>query len=1374
MKRNLLFRKLSVITLALGLTVGVIPGVTAASSHPQFKLPNLQRSTSLATELSFEPIISPKIDTNSTKKIRVIVQLDGQPTAVGKYASRMGMRSASAFSETAVQNEQNEFLNEVKDQKLDLQVNYTYNTVLNGFEVTIPANEITDLAAIPGVKSIQKNSTWYALPIEPSADENYEINPLKQIGADQAWAKGLTGEGLKVGVIDTGIDYNHPDIKDAYVGGYDSFYQDNDPSEEPPLTIEEDIKYKVGFEGTYHGTHVAGTIIGRASKTESDIVQKGVAPDAKLYAYKVLGRDVERPDISTGTSAQVIDGIERAVKDGMDVINLSLGSDSEKNVNSPDSVAINNAVLSGVVAVVANGNAGPDYSTMGSPAGAQLAIAVGAVTSESTHYSGKLLPNLVNNTSVTTVTYDSYGDFNLMGWETSQTDFVNILGTTPLDVVYVGLGDTTDYTGKDVTGKVVLVSRGKLAFVDKISIAKDHGAKAIVIFNGRADGSAADLSGSIANLDGHINVDLSNSFDYLPTFDLKGIEGRSLARALMENPDQTLQFTFPTSYPSEIVPGDTLADFSSWGPNADQNMSIKPDFTAPGVNILSTFPGFDSNSYEQAYQRLSGTSMAAPHVAGLALLLLQQHPDWTPFDIRAALANTADVLTDPDDYLYDVYQQGAGRVDVGEAILTPALLQSVEPITILDKNYNSINVINYNSSANFGVVAPGSGKQEKELLLKNTSSNDVAYTAEIEWHQDHEGIEATLDNSTISATGDQATSFHLNLDVTTDADENFYEGQINLESPGLPTLHLPFVIYVGSEQPSNGFGIQEVQLTNSIVYPNRSVQNTTNLTFKLTAEDTNYIEINVVDLNDEVIGFFYIASTDDINGRFEPGVYALNGISGSYQPYSELDEPTIAHLKDGTYKINIFAAQLNNSGQIVKDGARPIQYEAYTSYRINNSVSSGGNSGGGNSGGGSSITTPTPTSSPATTVNAATNAIIEQGFKQLPIVAKTSSVSGVTIATISDNDLKAALTSAASSPAAIIIDLPSNSNVETSKLSLTAEQIKLLQTFDPQSTIVFSFAGSAVSFPVSLLTKAPASNNLEIVISKSKDLKSHFDGKTLGGTLIGEPVSFEANWVSTSGSQPIEVPNHTFIKRSFSVPGNIEPNTAGVLYEENGKVRPVSSLFKTQTDGTTLVVVNRPGFSVYAAASRTINFNDIASSWAASDITALAKKFIIEGTSATTFSPQANLTRAEFTSLLVRSLGLQGTANTQFTDIKASDWFTSDVAAAYEAGLIQGTGNNKFSPNAKVTRQELTVILARALKLTGVQLKASIPSFTAYADEAKIAGYAKESVNTLSAAGLISGETVDGGSYFRPDTATTRETVAAALHQLLRSAKLID
>ena len=335
------------------------------------------------------PYISKQIPTTSDQLVQVIVQLSSQPAAIGRYAATQGISDLSSeTAELTVQAEQTSFIAAAYKKGIDFTINYMYNTVLNGMEITLPASQVLTLAALPDVKSIHENHTYYPISNDVLSP-NFDIAPLSQIGETDAWAQGLTGKGLKIGVLDTGIDYNHPDLIGSYKGGYDSFNNDSDPFEDLPSSASDDPLHGASYEGSYHGTHVAGTIIGQAVNHTSDIVQRGVTFKAELYAYKVLGKTYI-PDSNgsgsyknSGSSAQVIDGIERAVKDGMDVINLSLGSDITKDVNSLDAIAINNAVLAGVAAVVTSGNGGPEYHMMSSPATAQLGISVGATDTSS-------------------------------------------------------------------------------------------------------------------------------------------------------------------------------------------------------------------------------------------------------------------------------------------------------------------------------------------------------------------------------------------------------------------------------------------------------------------------------------------------------------------------------------------------------------------------------------------------------------------------------------------------------------------------------------------------------------------------------------------------------------------------------------------------------------------------------------------------------------------------------------------------------------------------------------------------------------------------------------------------------------------------------
>ncbi|PAE18016.1 hypothetical protein CHH91_00485 [Virgibacillus sp. 7505] len=254
-------------------------------------------------------------------------------------------------------------------------------------------------------------------------------------------AAGVTGKGVKVGVIDTGIDYTHPDLKKNYKGGFDVVDWDDDPMETKP---EEG-------EATIHGTHVAG-IIGANGK------MKGIAPDADIYSYRALGPG------GTGTSVQVIAAIEKAVEDKMDIINLSLGS----SVNGPDwptSLAVNKAVELGVIVVTANGNEGPANWTVGSPATATKALSVGAVTTPQKtavlyeRFYKKLIPILPLQGAV----------------EWKQRRSLPIMD-----------GGTGERQLPDATGKIVVFKRGKIPFAEKARAAEQANAAAVLIYN---DGS---------------------------------------------------------------------------------------------------------------------------------------------------------------------------------------------------------------------------------------------------------------------------------------------------------------------------------------------------------------------------------------------------------------------------------------------------------------------------------------------------------------------------------------------------------------------------------------------------------------------------------------------------------------------------------------------------------------------------------------------------------------------------------------------------------------------------------------------------------------------------------------------------------------------
>ncbi|MGZ4111275.1 MAG: S-layer homology domain-containing protein, partial [Tumebacillaceae bacterium] len=276
-----------------------------------------------------------------------------------------------------------------------------------------------------------------------------------------------------------------------------------------------------------------------------------------------------------------------------------------------------------------------------------------------------------------------------------------------------------------------------------------------------------------------------------------------------------------------------------------------------------------------------------------------------------------------------------------------------------------------------------------------------------------------------------------------------------------------------------------------------------------------------------------------------------------------------------------------------------------------------------------------------------------------------------------------------------------------------------------------------------------------------------------GATLVSTPVSYDVNMVNGDSITPLPVAANEFVKRSFVINGTVDTNTAGALYLENGKVNSVPATFTANKDGTTTVTIARPGFSTYVVATHNVTFTDIDASWAASRIQSLANKFLVYGTTTTTYSPKQNVTRAEFASMLVRALGLQTTNAAPFADVTANDWFAHDVAAAYEAGLVSGIGNDMFDPSANISRQDLTIMLAKAIHLLNITPQNG-ETHHAYADAAQFGAYAIGSINTVTASGLMAGVEENGTYSFHPHDPTTREAAASVLYFLLQQGHLIN
>jgi minor extracellular serine protease Vpr len=502
--------------------------------------------------------------------------------------------------------EEQQIRNQLKNLK-NTKLRRIFTHAITGYSVKGPVSELRQHEKANDVQLLSEVNTYKVensthLPTRYKSSESF-IDNFELIGTEEVRGlldeKGnrLTGKGVTIGVIDTGIDYDHPDLRRSFAGGHDLVDGDDDPMETKGA----------GFRSTLHGTHVAGVIAANGR-------MRGMAPDAKIVAYRALGPG------GSGTTEQVIAAIDKAIKDKVDILNLSLGND----VNGPDlpiSLALNKAVDEGIVAVTSSGNSGPNRWTVGSPGTASKAISVGASTPplqvpylNATGLSEEIRLELLQGSD---------------NWNITQSE----------NLVFAGLGTKGEMKG--VRDKLVLVERGKLTFTEKAKNALDAGAIGVIIYN---------------NTKGTFFGNLEESLP-IPVAAISKEAGLALKKQLNKNA-MLIRMKL-------IEEKDILADFSSRGP-VTVTWEIKPDIVAPGVAINSTIPG--------GYLPLQGTSMAAPHIAGAAALIKQAHPDWSPAEIKAAIMNTAKDITDRDGKRYRTFEQGAGRIQLEEAINTESLV----------------------------------------------------------------------------------------------------------------------------------------------------------------------------------------------------------------------------------------------------------------------------------------------------------------------------------------------------------------------------------------------------------------------------------------------------------------------------------------------------------------------------------------------------------------------------------------------------------------------------------------------------------------------------------------------------------------------------
>lgn len=639
-------------------------------------------------------------DENSLKAsdiVTVIVELEGEPLA----DAATGEIDTFVSSPAGLQLEQ-DLLNEQASVRAEIEaltgktetasvngasdLTYSYTTVLNGFSMKLPYGKLDEVRSLNGVKNVWV-AEQYSLPEDLSADD-YTISmnsSTGMVGSTEANAMGYDGTGTIVAILDTGFMKAHEAFsvmptntkysKDDIASLLQSQTLASKVTDADSVYINEKAPYGYDYAngdtdaeavGQAHGVHVAGTVAGNNGK---DFY--GVAPNAQLMIMKIFG------DNSGSTSDDIIlAGVDDSVKLGADSINMSLGSpagftdynaygdDSEEGGQLSYQGVYTRAEKAGVNVMVAAGNENsstnynnhnnltyaeyPDNAIVASPSTFAASMSVASVDNVKYMSYYMLLgeEKIAYNNAVDSATSTAYEILDTMDGKTLEY------------VMVPSLGEEKDFEGLDLTGKIAVVSRGTINFGAKAENASKAGAVACIIYN---------------NEDGQmINAALEKFF--IPTVTVTKDSGEKLAAAAEKK----------VSFSKEnygLVPnpvGGGVSSFSSKGPAPD--LSIKPEISAPGGNILSSVLGATD-----AYEIYSGTSMATPHMAGEAALLRQYiektYPNITGEElgnlVNSLFMSTAIPSVELGGTYYPVRRQGAGVANIANAIKSGAYL-SVE------------------------------------------------------------------------------------------------------------------------------------------------------------------------------------------------------------------------------------------------------------------------------------------------------------------------------------------------------------------------------------------------------------------------------------------------------------------------------------------------------------------------------------------------------------------------------------------------------------------------------------------------------------------------------------------------------------------------
>jgi subtilisin family serine protease len=525
-----------------------------------------------------------------------------------------------------------------------------YTFALDGYSAILTAEQAKSLAVQPGVLRVMEDQWRY-----PDTESSPGFLGLTDPAG--AWQTGYDGRGVVVGVIDTGIWPEHPSFADdgsyspppVTIGECDFGNTAWNPND-APFTCNNKLigarqmlntyrtfigadadEYDSARDDDGHGTHTASTAAGNSGVAASIYgipmgFTSGIAPRAHVVAYKGLGN-------LGGFTSDLAAAIDQAVADGVDVINYSIGGGA--SLAGGDEIAFLFAADAGVFAATSAGNSGPGAGTVGGPGTVPWITTVGANT-QSRFFEGTVV--LGDGTVIAGASITPGVDEALL------VDAANAGG----DLCQPGTLNPVE-----VAGKIVLCRRGSFARVAKSEAVAMAGGVGMILYN---------------NND---TDDLFTDTNWVPSSHIDNTPGLQVKSYIAANPGTATAMIIGEGI-SDWPSAPSMTSFSSRGPNSAALDIIKPDLTAPGLQILAGAsptpdPGFVSG---QLFQAIAGTSMSSPHVAGVFALIKQAHPDWTSAMAKSALMTTSsqDVVDNDRVSQATPFAMGAGHLDPGSPV----------------------------------------------------------------------------------------------------------------------------------------------------------------------------------------------------------------------------------------------------------------------------------------------------------------------------------------------------------------------------------------------------------------------------------------------------------------------------------------------------------------------------------------------------------------------------------------------------------------------------------------------------------------------------------------------------------------------------------